>query len=228
MKHGVVYTVVTGSKDTTKMPYHNPNWDYFYFTDIRKEDITPWQCVDLKKESQDNGKRKASRLYKIIPNSHPILKNYEYQLYFDGTIELAGDPENLIPLLDDKDLALYKHPNRSCIYVEAEHVINAGREYASVANNVIDKYKSEGYPPNIGLATCAIILRKNTEKVDELNKLWWYNFENGSSRDQLSFDYCCWKLGIAYAKFPGTFNRMEPHFLKYPHAVPPKVTDFNF
>lgn len=228
MKHGVVFTIVTGEKDTTRIPYHNPDWDYFYFTDIRKKDIDPWQCVGLTKEVEEYGRRKASRLYKINPNNHRILKEYEYQLYFDGTIEMTGDPENLIPLMNGKDLALYKHPNRNCIYVEAKHVINREREDPKVVNDVVTKYKEDGYPPDNGLATCTIILRKNTPEIEKLNTYWWHHFENGSRRDQLSFNYCCWKLGIKYAMFPGTFNRMEPHFKKYPHLIPPTITDFDF
>lgn len=228
MKHGVVYTVVTGEKDTTKIPFYNPKWDYYYFTDIKKDGIGPWQCISLKREVEDHGRRKSSRLYKIDPNKHPILRDYEYQLYFDGTIEMTGDPDNLIDLMGTNDLALYKHPNRGCIYVEAQHVINRERDDPSVVNEVVLKYKEDGYPADNGLATCTIILRRNTPKIDELNKYWWDSFESGSRRDQLSFNYCCWKLGIKYTTFPGTFNRMEPHFKKYPHNIPPTITDFNF
>jgi len=40
----------------------------------------------------------------------------------------------------------------------------------------------------------------------QLNEAWWREIEAGSVRDQLSFNYCAWRLGFAYRTFPGNFR----------------------
>ena len=73
----------------------------------------------------------------------------------------------------------------------------------NVIFNQVSRYTKEGYPPDNGLSELPVILRRNTEKIKELNELWMYEIEHGSFRDQISFDYCAWKLGIKVNHFDG-------------------------
>ena len=50
-------------------------------------------------------------------------------------------------------------------------------------------------------------VRRNTDRVRILNGLWWELITLGSHRDQLSFNYACWRLGIEYAEIPIQLRR---------------------
>ena len=56
-----------------------------------------------------------------------------------------------------------------------------------------------------------LIYAMKLTEIIKLNELWWHEICNGSRRDQLSFDYCCWKLGIKYKHMDGNMYQNE-HF----------------
>ena len=54
-------------------------------------------------------------------------------------------------------------------------------------------------PSHIGLAETNLMLRDHRDpKCEEVMKLWESEVLKGSHRDQLSFNYACWKLGVKY------------------------------
>ena len=59
----------------------------------------------------------------------------------------------------------------------------------------MDKYKNEGYPIKNDLVQSGFIIRNHSDKecIDIAN-LWWNNLY--SKRDQMSFNYVCWKYGF--------------------------------
>jgi hypothetical protein len=66
-----------------------------------------------------------------------------------------------------------------------------------VSENVkpqMERYKEEGFPTDYGLLQSNIIIRKHNEPdCVRLMEAWSEEVMNGSHRDQLSFNYCCWK-----------------------------------
>jgi hypothetical protein len=44
-----------------------------------------------------------------------------------------------------------------------------------------------------------VILRRHTPAVAAFNEAWWAEIQAGSRRDQVSFTYVAWKLGLRYA-----------------------------
>lgn len=54
-------------------------------------------------------------------------------------------------------------------------------------------------PKHLGLAETGLMLRDHHDpKCEEVMKLWKSEVLKGSHRDQLSFNYACWKLGFKY------------------------------
>ena len=54
-------------------------------------------------------------------------------------------------------------------------------------------------PRHVGLAETNLMLRDHHDpKCEEVMKLWESEVLKGSHRDQLSFNYACWKLGFKY------------------------------
>lgn len=223
MKRGIVYTVITQGKNTLHTPYHNPDWDYVCFTDDEKilKNNNIWTLRLLKCPELPG--RRCSKVPKILPQLY--INEYEYQIYLDGSVHLIIDPELLIETLGNNDIALFRHCMRDCIYEEAAEVLKLNRDYKEDVNRAIEKYKLEGYPKNNGLVDAKVIVRKNTDKVRNFNDSWWKIFKSYSQRDQLSFNYVAWKLGMSFSTIPGDPYKPNAYVKKVKHILPGKATD---
>jgi hypothetical protein len=61
-----------------------------------------------------------------------------------------------------------------------------------------------------------VLLRRHTAVIEQMNEAWWYELGIGSSRDQLSFGYTLWRLGIPVGTLHGvTFQDADLEFLDH-------------
>lgn len=188
----MIYTAILGSNDSLQEPL--VKGDYHVFSDRQYPEIegwTQWRATDL---FLDN--RRNARMHKILMPAKDCL-------WIDGNILPKVSYDELLEYLGDNDICVNEHEYRKCIYQEAHAVLHYGLDTEKTVIQQIERYKKEGYPENNGMAETGCLLRKDTQKVRELNRLWWEEVCRGSKRDQLSFNYCCWKLGIKYSTFPG-------------------------
>jgi hypothetical protein len=128
----------------------------------------------------------SSRLYKIL--SH-IYDPQEWSVYVDADIFI---PEQ--KLIDEvkasgKDIGVFKHPERDCVYKEADEILARGKDTRENLKSHIEHLKSIGWPEHAGLAACGVIVRHHTEEIKRLNEKWWIEICTHSKRDQLSFPY---------------------------------------
>jgi len=81
-------------------------------------------------------------------------------LYFPGeitvwrhsSVRLDIDPLILKDMLGDSDIAVLSHPERDCIYQEAETSIRWHMDQPLVIRNQIARYRLAGYPEHNGLS----------------------------------------------------------------------------
>lgn len=157
--------------------------------------------------------RRTARQYKIL--SHQYI-NKDYSLWIDGNIDLKIPEAELLPMLIEKylkdtDIATMIHPTRDCVYQEAETCKELKLDLPEVIDEQMKKYREEGYPEHNGMVASTFILRRHTPKIKALNNYWWSELCRHSKRDQLSFNYVCWKLGIKYNLFDGQWQD-NPYF----------------
>ncbi len=193
-KPGMVYTAITGGKD-------RPRKDIVVFTG------------NLFLDS-----RRTARQYKIL--SHQYIRA-EYSLWTDGNITTKVPIDYLIEkYLKDADMATFRHPMRDCIYDEASTCMALNLDDPAVIMEQMERYRAAGYPEHNGLAETLYILRRHTKEIETFNNFWWSEVCRGSKRDQLSFNYVCWKLGIRYNTFLGDeydLFRKNDYFQYEPH-----------
>jgi hypothetical protein len=230
----VIYTAITGGYDILKPPagIEVPGQDvplriaFMDDPDLQSRsnhrgwhEIKPTASICMDPHMQ-------SRRYKIL--AHEVLPpGTEFSLWVDGSVEFNSDlhPEVLArQFLGNSDLALFRHRLRDCLYDESHACQRLRLDDPSVMARQMNRYRAEGYPRNNGLAECAVILRRHTPSTARLNELWWQEVSNGSRRDQLSFNYACWKLGIKHSLLPGTMLD-NPFFKWHPHAKARAVAD---
>lgn len=151
--------------------------------------------------------RRNSRVPKIL--SHQFCDT-KYSIWIDGNIKLLVTPEYLVDkYLKDHDIAVFKHPNRNCIYDEAMVCAKARLDDPEVIIEQVAKYEKEGFPKKNGQGECGMIIRRHTPKIEMFNNLWWSEYCRHSVRDQISFMYAVDKLGIRVNFIDEPYKRDE-------------------
>jgi len=215
----VTYTAVFGGYDTLK-PAKYPS---VCFTDGKMGSVSGWEYQTI---YGDKNPKWANRRCKILMHDHI---DTEYSIYHDGNIQMIIRPEQVIDFLGQHDIAVFAHPLRDCIYEEAEACIREGKADEKVVRAQMARYKRDGFPTHAGLAACWVLIRRRTAAIKQFDILWWKEYESGAKRDQLSFNYICWKVGLKYAVIPGNLLKgTSDAFKRTPHKRAPKMlkTDY--
>lgn len=145
---------------------------------------------------------------KICP--HRYLPEYDVSVWVDGNIEILCDIwSEFLPTLDfsEHDVWTRKHPSRDCIYDEEIAVVALGKADISETRRQMVSYAREKFPQHYGLCETNIMARKHNSKgCADLMNLWCSQILNYSHRDQLSFNYCLWKLDYTIGFIDGMFR----------------------
>jgi len=158
----MIYSSITNSKD-------DPRTDVKCFTDYNRF----------------KGGRMNAKIYKIL--SHLFIDE-EYSVWIDGNLILKVGEEELIKLLGDKDVAVFRNPYKNSVYEEAVECIRLELDNKDIIRQQIRKYTKERFVSH-DLGACFLIIRRHTEEVKRLNERWWAEVCRHSSRDQISFPY---------------------------------------
>lgn len=190
----VIYTCITGGYDNLLEPtFISEGYDYVCFTDSVYVRDGFWDIRPLPEEVKELSQVKKQRWIKI--NAHKVLPEYDLSIWVDGSVTVRGDVDEIVSAMTD-DCSIYvpAHPNRTCIYSEARAVISMKKDTSGNIRPQLNRYKAEGFPANYGLLQSNILIRKhNDPDCIRLMEAWSEEVMNGSHRDQLSFNYCCWK-----------------------------------
>lgn len=208
----VCYTCCTGGyDDILQHEVVNPEWDYVFFTDnqdlIKKKQVGHWEIRPLVYDQST--KVKQNRWHKTHP--HILFPEYEYSLYVDANISIANSRvfDRIKQFIkDDVLIAIPRHPERNCIYDEAQNVVDHRIEYEQIVNEEMDILRKDGYPENNGLFENNVIFRQHN-KLKNVMEDWWNMILKYSKRDQLSFNYIMWKNGVEVRPFYD--NRQNHH-----------------
>lgn len=142
----------------------------------------------------------------------------DLSIYMDGNINLAV-PSCTIhvwaeAMLADADMAICRHADRKCAYVEVEACLGRGKITDRQAHMAHDRLVRSGLPRNFGLWECGIILRRSgVDWVEELCGRWFGEIVDSEIvRDQL------W-LPVTLHRFaskipPGRFKTIEMNVRK--------------
>lgn len=197
MNKRVVYTCITGGYEKIVDPsFVQPDFDYICFTDQKDVSSKVWFIYPIPDELRRFSSVKQQRLVKIL--THLYLPQYEESIYIDGSIDIL---DNLNDFLfqycsSNKSVFIRKHPMRDCIYDEAKACVKLKKDTSSNIDPQMNRYEAENFPPHFGLVENSIIYRRHNDPYCvRLMEKWAGEIIKGSHRDQLSFNYCLWKVG---------------------------------
>lgn len=195
---GVIYSAVTGGYDRINEPlYVNPELDYILFTDDPSIRSDIWQIRLIHNmEKLDN--TRLARKIKIL--GHQYLEDYDYSIWVDGKMAITGDLQELAwSYRGSQPMLCFNHPAYDCIYEEQERCTEINKDDPILMSTQMERYRGEGYPAHNGLIESAILVRElKDDRVVRLMEAWWQEILHASKRDQLSFNYVCWKNDFVY------------------------------
>lgn len=195
---GVVYSAITGNYDNIKEPsYVNPNLDYILFTNNPQITSSVWQ-VRLVENPEGLDNVRLARRIKIL--GHEYLPEYDYSIWVDGKLEIKDDLRDYVDSYRRKEPILcFNHYINECIYDEKLTCEALNKDDPQIMEKQMERYREEGYPVKNGLIESGLMVRElKNEKVQQVMNTWWQEVMSGSRRDQLSFNYACWKNNFVY------------------------------
>jgi hypothetical protein len=212
----VIYTAIFGGYDIFREKEHEARMVCFTDSDLSTQCIWEIECCDREFEDSTREARKKKVL------SHMLFPEDEYTLWVDGSLEMSVvvNEDFIKSILGDADIAVFHHNQRKCIYQEGKACKRFKKDSFEIIDSQMDRYHQDGFPPNMGLAATPFVARRNTPQINEFNEMWWDEIQRGSKRDQLSFNYCLWKLGIKVKWITPGNVYSNPYF--YCHRYHPK------
>jgi hypothetical protein len=196
----IVYTVNINGYDSLH-PSKYDSVDYLYFTD--GDAPRGWQKIHFTAKD-----RKGSRYHKI--NSH-LLPPHDISIYIDACLKIKKPLSELIEHLQN-DIAICEHPRSNCVYHHAKMCINLGLDNPKIIKEQMKRYSRQGLPMFQGLTENCLIIRRNNDKIKELNQIWWKEYQRYSQRDQLSLPYALFKTKTKVDILP--FNSRDNKYYK--------------
>ncbi len=207
-----IYTFIINDYDDLKDPLSIADgWDYICFTDNPDMVSNTWKIIylDQKRLQKKLKNPKKTAMLIMIEYFKLIPKQYDIVVSIGGQIMINTDLNEFITKHFDQnkhDLAICKHPERDCIYDEAEICKILNKDNASIIDKQTTYYRRKGYPAHNGLFMTGIIIRKNSSKnLKKVCKIWSHEVQKWSKRDQLSLNYSIWK-----SRHPISINTLSP------------------
>jgi hypothetical protein len=189
-----LYTALFGDRDATV----DERWGQFgipvvCFTDRPEIHVPGVEFVRVPRQYSDP--TRCARYYKIC--AHHVLPQFEVSMWFDADMVPGGESpvEAVHRYLAKDDVAIFQHPERSCLYEEARVCVELERDDPGVIAAQIVRYRREGIPVNQGLYASGVLLRRHgARRVRAFSKLWWKEVSKGSRRDQISLPAVIYRL----------------------------------
>lgn len=198
MKRFAIFTAIVGDYDIISQPYTIDNdFDYILFSnDIQEKKIGVWRIRNIPYSNDD--KTRVARWVKTHPEK--ILADYQASVWMDAALVINTHIvyQRIIELFKNNiSVSSMWHAYRDCAYDESIEVALLGLEHENTVIKWMHFLAKEHYPEHQGLFETNVVYRKHTNpQVYQLDILWWNCIERYSRRDQLSFNYSLWKLGI--------------------------------
>lgn len=224
----VIYSALVGSRGSITEPSYIPKGvDFIFFTDQKQITSKVWQVRRVEPIIPGDTVRSA-RAIKAL--AHKFLPEYEYSIWVDANLEIRGDIVELLKeyiMKPHNQIAAFSHANnrdsRNSVAEELEALLEANRrgrfrDQSELMKKQFNRYKEAGFPDTNGLVVSMVLLRKHNDPLcRQTMEEWWNEIKNFSRRDQLSFNYVCWKNNLPITYLPGD-SRNNPYIKFHPHV----------
>jgi len=142
---------------------------------------------------------------------HPKFRPWEYtdapaSVWIDGSIRVTSPRFAAAALASADPIAQFAHPDRDCIYTEAEVAAAIPRYAGEPIVEQAASYREAGHPEHWGLWAATVIARRHTDDVQVLGEVWTAEVDRWSYEDQISQPVILRNLGLRPAVLPGYYR----------------------
>jgi len=203
-------TAIFGGYDTLKaLPKDHGFDETLCLTDDPGMTASGW--VTRVEPAHDNPRLMAKRP-KMQPHKYVDADIY---VWVDGQIQVqSGLADFARESIGDASVAAFAHPERSCVYAEANRVKELQLSPHSVVNSQMQTYRDQGMPKSFGLWECAVLVWPAWGV--EFGRLWLQEVRRHSLRDQLALPFVSWAYDMKVGTLPGR-SRRNPYTAWTPH-----------
>tara|TARA_E500000178_G_scaffold8986_1_gene8831 strand:+ start:3050 stop:3781 length:732 start_codon:yes stop_codon:yes gene_type:complete len=220
----IVYTVISGNYDKKLIEpkFIDENINYFCFTDNTSFKSKTWKIVPIENILNLERNDQISRYYKFL--SHKVLPPHNVSIYIDGNIEIISSLNPFINefLNSNKVFGCLEHPQRENLLQEiiACHLHQKFKhdDCHKIYEQVLF-YEQEKFSLLSKLYAATILVKKDSEKTNELSENWWNIVQSYTCRDQISLSYSLWKTKITPYVFSLNILEKNPYFNRRPHST---------
>ena len=210
-----IYTAIFGNYNELQQPVEQDiPCDFICFTDAPwPSRIGAWQIIHVDKNPVQHPRLQA-KYFKLM--SHEVflggrlaypydnhghvlrLLPFDLLIWIDGTIEITSSAfaRHMGASLGASGWAMHRHPDRDCIFEEAEASMKLPKYAYLPIGAQVAAYAGQGIKPHSGLYACTLIVRRAPlpPELIEVNRQWWAENLTHSIKDQISLPYVLQKL----------------------------------
>ena len=121
---------------------------------------------------------------------HPevAMPDADVSLWLDASMTVLVDDyvQRCLDVLGDDDWVMAPHPDRTCVYDEADFSALLPRYEGARLHEQAEFYRGIGHPAKWGLFANGANVRRHTPAVAEVCEQWWWECQNRSWQDQVS------------------------------------------
>ena len=210
----VVYTAIFDDYDELLQPAVTPdNVDFVCFTDDESTARGVWEARLI--SDYDLSPKLMSGMVKVL--AHRFFPEYEYSVWVDGNVHVIGDVRELIRTsLEQANMAVPPHPDRNCVYDEADACIELGLAEPKAVRAQMQRYRAQDFLEDYGLSETRVLVRRHNQgDVVETMETWWEEYQKGADRDQLSFEFAAYKCELNYVPLHLDYESHSGYFHIY-------------
>lgn len=164
---------------------------------------------------------KTARMHKTQP--HRCLEGVDIAIWIDANIAVTGDVAPWIAqiLQEEAAFGVIPHPYRASVATELAALTKMKIDAPDLLQSQYAQYQAEGFPDDGGLTeTNFIIMDLRRPEARAALDIWWNQIDTKSHRDQMSFDYACWKAGARKSPLlhTGLSLRADARFAYFDHG----------
>jgi hypothetical protein len=212
----ITYTVdICGRDDVIQVPTLTPGMRYFCFSD-RKDVPFPYEHRELTVRLPCP--RATSLWYKTHP--HLCLPAHNISVFVNASV---WNRQSIAPLLG-AEFGVHRHRTRIDLFTEGQVCATSGLVDPAQMHQQLAYYR-DTLPANhtTGLWESGVLVRANTERVIQINTLWWDHLQRFTMRDQVSLAYLQYQKPFI-TDLPGTLAD-SAYFAFVPHGGPLPETE---
>lgn len=210
-----VYTAIAGNYDQLRpVPPQTTSCEFVAFVDtLDYDEVAGWRIVPFPRDWPPGADaREAAKWFKVLGPSIEtdegpwtrVLPQHDVTIWIDGGHEVISHTfvEEAVAGLGDSGFTLHKHPNRDCIYPEADLSLTLPKYCGSRIREQVEFYRrSEGHPAHWGLWATGTLVRRRSLELDELMSDWWDEITDWSMQCQISLPVVLRRHGMRPQQF---------------------------